>query len=173
MLPFLSSGYESSLAREFKPGILLIEGVIGPLTFQSIKNYAATQKVHSIVLNSQGGLIDNAIEIADYIQRNSIDTYVLNYCESACVIIAVSGNQLYANSDAKFGFHQSAVLTSYESQLTQAMSNEGTLQMIEALAYYGVPPEILAWINKTKSKDMVYFSGEELYDYGLNLQLID
>lgn len=165
--------FESALAEEFKPGILLIDGQIGPSTFQSITDYASNHKVNSIVLYSQGGLINNAIEIAEYIQRNVIDTYVLDYCESACVIIAVSGKRLYASSDAKFGFHQSVALTNSQSQIAQAISIEGTLKMEEALAYYGVPPQVLKSMNKTQSKDMAYFSGAELHNLGLPIELID
>lgn len=165
--------YDSALADELEPGYLMIEGVIGPLTLPSIKSYASDHELYGIFLESHGGLINHAIDIADYVQRNSLNTYVINSCESACVIIAVSGNQLYASPDAQFGFHRAAAATTSEGEYAQAISVDGTVKMREVLSYYGVPADILSLMNQTDNDKMTYFSGVQLYHLGLVGKLLD
>lgn len=165
--------YDSALAHELEPGYLLIEGQIGTLTLASIEAYATQHALQGLVLQSHGGLIDSAVDIADYLQRNAVDTYVFHYCESACVIIAVGGDRLFASPAARFGFHQASAPTRSSSEFAQAISIDGTIRMREVLAYYGIPSDILNAMAHTRNSDMAYFSGAELYHRGLVAQLLD
>jgi len=167
-----SQNYPSATAYEIKTGYLDIDGPIGPKTLDSIKEYATKKPVYGISITSDGGLIDYAKEIGEYIIKNQIDTYVFSHCASACVPIALSGKTSYAKPEAKFGFHQGSALSKRKNQYAQAIGIDGTNKLWELLEDLGVSVKILNDMKETPSNSMSYYTGQELYDDGVIDSLI-
>jgi len=164
--------YPSALVEVIKPGYIKLSGTIGPKTFSSIKQYANENIINGLLINSGGGLIDQANLIGKYLKSNGIDTYVFDHCESACVIIALSGKTLTAKSYAQFGFHQGKSISNFENQYTEFIDLEATKDLKLSLSRLGVPKAILEAVDSTASDSMVYYNGRELHQLGLidNLQ---
>ena len=155
-----SSNY--SQFEEVAPNALMLNGHIGPQTYESLLSFAHNGTANRIILNSPGGDIGSAIAVAQWVSNNQVPIFVEGICSSACVIIAVSGSHLYASKNAKFGFHQGAASSSINSQHTKYIGLVATEIMETELKSRGVPEEILYWVRKTPSDGMHYLTASEL-----------
>ncbi len=61
--------------------------------------------VSTVVLASQGGWLREGRLLADVIRRRGLNTYVEDYCASACTIAFLAGKERAADPRAKIGFH--------------------------------------------------------------------
>jgi hypothetical protein len=84
--------------------------ISGPLGFgiskavsDQLRLYPSVKLIH---LNSQGGRILEARNLAELIQERGLATYTATGCYSACVIAYAAGTERLIASQAKLGFHQ-------------------------------------------------------------------
>lgn len=155
-------------------GYLKIDGFLGRETVESINNYVRENDFKGIIINSQGGIIDDAIDISNLIKNYEIDVYVQDSCESACVIIATSGVRLYAYRNSQFGFHRAGLPSNNkQNQSYQFGSLLGTEEMTDTLRGNGIPQDILESMNRTDHDSMIYYSGLDLYQKGIVTNLLD
>ena len=146
---------------------LVLNGAIGANTYDyMVQEFNRTKPVR-IVVNSPGGLIGEALEIAEFIKGRSISVYVFDVCASACVIIAAASPNLTASSKAKFGFHQGAALVVSENSLSKLTSLQATEVLLDALRGEGIPEEILDEAQKTAPGEMYFVTAQQLYDAGV------
>lgn len=75
-----------------------------PQTFQAA--LAAAPDVQIVRLESPGGHILPAMQIADIIHERGLDTFVGRFCASACTIAFLAGRQRWLAPEARLGFHQ-------------------------------------------------------------------
>lgn len=160
--------------EEIGDGYLLIDGYLGKTTVQSLNAYLSKNSLIGIILNSQGGIIDDAKSISKSVKDHRVNVYVKDRCESSCVIIATSGQKLFAYRNSQFGFHKAGLPASKKnSQNVQFVSSMGSQEMTEALAKNGVPIDILNKMNETSNDSMAYYSGLELHQKGVVDNLLD
>ena len=65
------------------------------------------KEIDTLVLKSEGGLIEVANNMADLVIDAELDTMVEENCESACVTIFLAGKNRVMEIGAKIGFHAS------------------------------------------------------------------
>ena len=65
------------------------------------------QNIKILVLNVDGGMIEEAMDIADIVIDAELDTHVEHACESACVTIFLAGTKRSLALGGKIGFHKS------------------------------------------------------------------
>ena len=65
------------------------------------------KRIDTLVLKSEGGMIQVADNMADLVIDAELDTYVEENCESACVTIFLAGRNRIMDIGAKIGFHAS------------------------------------------------------------------
>jgi hypothetical protein len=148
-------------------GFAVLDGEIGHETLSTLRNVVDYERISILFLRSEGGLIEIGIEIGKLLKLNRMAVFVPENCESACVIIALSGEQLYVAPDARFGFHRGSAVASNNSQLGRFIGNAATEDYVLALGALGVPESILAITRATPSNDMHYLSGDEMISIGL------
>jgi len=146
---------------------LILNGVIGANTYDYMVQEFNRNEPVRVVVNSPGGLIGEALEIADFIKRRSISVYVFDLCASACVIIAAASPNLMASSKAKFGFHQGAALVVSDNSLSKLTSLQATEVLLDALRGEGIPEEILDEAQRTAPGEMYFVTAQRLYDAGV------
>lgn len=144
-----------------------LNGQIGTSTFASLVSVYDNYGLEVLELDSQGGLIKDAIEMAEFVQHNRIFTVVSGECASACVLIAISGRKLFTKSNAKFGFHNAASVSQNQSERGKLTSQIGSETMFDFLKSRGIPDTILKKAKKTPASSMFYVSGADLIRYGL------
>ena len=172
----LSFEYTESLSFEEYQGSSVVyreknwgyfNGTIGTSTFSSLKSIHDTYGLKVLELDSQGGLIGDAVKIAEFIKSNKIFTAVNERCESACVLIAISGRKLFVKPSAQFGFHNASSLSQTQSERGKLSSQVGSEVMFDFLKNKGIPDRILKRAKQTPASSMFYVSGADLIRYGL------
>lgn len=146
---------------------IFIEGAIGGNTYEDILKKIKPQNITKITIISPGGLIDEAVKIGKFVERERIPVHVIDFCASACVIIASSSQRLTATPNSLFGFHQGATIVDSESSLSKYLSLEATNVMVEALRNNGIPLSILDAAVETKPSDIHYVSAERMLELGV------
>jgi hypothetical protein len=107
---------------------------------------AEAPQARVVRLNSPGGHIKAALEIADMIRARNLDTYVSRMCASACTIAFLAGHQRFATETARLGFHQA-----HGPGLSPADSNQ-LLQ--EVYQKFALPPAFVAHVLRTQPQDL-------------------
>ncbi|MBE0471120.1 MAG: hypothetical protein IBX55_16615 [Methyloprofundus sp.] len=99
------SDYELKLSDDGR--LIHLEGGIGfGLSKQFNQIIKRNPQVKGVVLDSTGGRLYEARELSKIILNESLDTYTVKGCYSACVVAFLSGNKRYLAEGAKLGFHQ-------------------------------------------------------------------
>ena len=144
-----------------------LNGVIGTATFASLVSVYHDFGLEVLELDSQGGLIKDAVEMAEFVESNGIFTAVSGECASACVLIAISGSKLFVTSSAQFGFHNASSISQNQSERGKFSSQLGSETMFDFLKSKGIPDTILKRARETPASGMFYVSGADLIRYGL------
>jgi hypothetical protein len=113
-----AADFESADMVPVAPGGLSIVGTIGT-TFMS--DFRAAENKHGafswIELTSPGGLVSEALALAELVETRRTKVIVRGECASACVLIAVASSESYAEADAAFGFHRSSPVAEIQSEI--------------------------------------------------------
>jgi tetratricopeptide (TPR) repeat protein len=139
-----------ALAAKFRAGLknglscITISGVITPNDsrgFIAMANRSrnAGQPARLVLLNSTGGNLYEAYQIAKYIDQNRMDTLVegSKICGSACFLIFISGRNRHADPGSGMFVHR---VNEYNRDTDQARS--ATIDLNNAYRHYGVPDKI-------------------------------
>jgi hypothetical protein len=124
--------------------IISVEGLIGPRISQKINDALNSHyRIDSISITSPGGLLDEALEAASVIEhRNHLAVVAHKQCDSACIIVLMSGAKRFADWDLNFGFHSLSLIPSLES-LDEASLKAFIREVNGYLVTRGVPQEII------------------------------
>jgi ATP-dependent protease ClpP protease subunit len=150
---------------------LSIDGPIGSLTLETVNQIANSTDIKFVQLNSGGGLIETALDIASFVDKNNISTVVNGECASACVLIAISGKQLLVSRSARFGFHNASSIGQPGSELGKYSSMMASKTMFSYLMRRGIPRDIIREAETTPANEMYYVNGVDFIQRGLAVQL--
>ena len=163
-----------SIDVDIAANIISISGIIGPNLAAVLKDHLTIHSdIHTIVINSPGGLVDEALAAARFIQTLPNAVVVAHdTCNSACLIILMSGASRVADWNMKLGFHASAPITTLDEVAVQAGSTLGD-ESYSYLIQRGVPPTIVnkAKVNGPSQLELV--PAIDLVDYGALTGLVD
>ena len=140
----------------------------GNLTMRSATNFknalASQQNTRAVVLESGGGTVASALEIAKIVQKKGLITFVPegSYCASACSIIFFSGKQRLA--EGKLGVHQMSStgpvnLSGFQFLLADVMS---------AFDSFDVDDRVMQVMLRTPPEEMYFFSEVEKQTWQIN-----
>ncbi len=158
--------YDSTeVAYDPASSTIRVDGTIGP-SFSS--KIADILEVHAGVLNleisSAGGLVDQALDVAEMVESARLTTIAREECNSACILVLMAGSERYADWNLSLGFHAASPITELPS-----LNSED-----EALVYLrrrGVPHEILA--VSAGSTELTMVPGSRLVRDGALSGLLD
>lgn len=113
-----------------------------------------------IILDSRGGLVSDAVQMARYIRRDlKAVTEVQGECWSACVMIFAGGIQRYAGPNADFRVHRAAV----DGQDNYATSN----RLAGEYTILGVPRYIINLMMDTPAMSFTQLTDQDLIGWAL------
>lgn len=115
--------------------------------------------VRTIWLDSPGGHLQSAEQVARIIRTRGLDTYVARGCASACTIAFLGGKHRTISPDAKLGFHQARVPGLPPSQ------SDPVLQ--RTYLSYKIPDGFIAHVLDTPPTALWIPSDEELRAAGI------
>ena len=123
--------------------------------------------VATIRLNSLGGNLKEAIQLADVVRYARTATAVLGgkKCASACFIVFAAGNEKYAHYSAWIGVHGAS-----DSQGNETIqSNAATVTMAKVVKELGVPASIIGKMVVTPPDQMVWLTIDDLKAMGASM----
>jgi len=117
----------------------------------------ATPEAQWLVLDSNGGRVLEAQQLARKVRARGLDTYVRRQCASACTFVYLAGKTRAASPYARIGFHQPSFVG-----LNAMGQQEITVAMLNDYRIAGLPPEFVRRIAQTPSSQMWYPRSDEL-----------
>lgn len=145
--------------------VVRIEGEITP---EVANSFTALLKgkpdVKVVSLNSPGGRVFPALEIARAIKAGSLSTSIPrgDECYSACSLVFLAGNERVA--EGKLGVHQISGVS--DPSLTQSAIG----RIYEDLVTFNAPSYLVSRMLRTPPDDMYVFSPEELERNSINIR---
>jgi hypothetical protein len=140
---------------------LLLQGALGTgSTAEVIKVLATAPDVRLIMLNSHGGRLREAEQLAKLVRERSLNTYVETQCLSACTYVFLAGADRAATPNAKIGFHQ----PSFPGMRSE---DAGLRNMLDVYRSAGISEGFLDKVRDTSSNSMWYPTRDELIENGV------
>lgn len=143
---------------------VLLDGeitVATPLDLRRALSLRPDAKV--LVLSSPGGLVASALIIADDVHRLGMSTFIPDGfgCYSACAFIFLAGHSRVDSGE--LGVHQMASDVPDPSGVQYS-----TADILDALATFDVPPEVITRMLRTPNESMYVFTKDEVVSMGIN-----
>lgn len=154
-------------------GVLAAQGSIDPGSAGRLaaELEARGEYVKVVSLNSPGGALDEAIEMAKLVRGRDIDTKVADgaLCASSCPLFLAGGLTRTVDLKAAVGVHQFYAATEMPTAPAQAMADAQmtTARISRHLIEMGVDPALWLHALDTPPQALYYFSPEELTKYRL------
>ncbi len=128
-----------------------------PQTFIAV--LAQAPGVRTIRLDSPGGLVQPAMEVASIIKARGLDTYVERFCASACTLAYLGGRHRFLGPAARLGFHQ--------AQAPNTPPERADPVLRQAYTASGVPPAFIDHVLHTPPQTLWFPTPKELTDAGI------
>jgi hypothetical protein len=143
---------------------LYLEGDIEPGDFDKFAPLAAKlPPKSSVALNSNGGLIREALMIGEMIRAKKLDTVALNVCASACGLIWVAGIRHGGFVDSHIGFH-----SAYRNDTGQVSGGANAL-VGAYLSRLGFSTSAIYYMTKTDPESMEWLTLEKARELGIKV----
>src|SRR6185369_12618268 len=95
-LRLIRDGSEAEIAGGLKFGVAA----------QAAALFASAPNLKVLHLNSPGGRVGEAIELAELVRARGLATYSATSCVSACTVVFAAGRERYLRAGARLGFHR-------------------------------------------------------------------
>ncbi len=98
--------YKITLSEDKKA--ILIAGKFEMGIYYDVKKIFNLNKstVKALIYKSYGGLLNESDQLYKLAFKNKLNTYAIDFCNSACTVAFMGGNVRYAQRGTEFGFHQ-------------------------------------------------------------------
>ncbi len=163
---------QPAIGQEVAGGTVSVSGaeirIDGPITQAVAETFIQQLRVHSSVttvsMNSPGGSVFPALDIARSISLAGLDTTVRtdDECFSACSFVFLAGRERIAQG--LLGVHQVSGID--DPSLTQSAIGS----IYEELVGFNTPSYVVARMLRTPPEDMYIFSPEELERHSINIR---
>ncbi len=179
--PVLASPEALSAPARFElvsGGRLVLEGAIDA---GAAERFAAEidkrgDYVNTVVLNSPGGSVGDALAISGMIRDHGFSTFVESggYCASSCPLILAGGIDRTVATDASVGVHRVSAASSRAMSAQDGMDNAQRVsaEIQRTLVEMGVDPHVWMHAMETPKEELFYFSPEQLMTLQLATRLI-
>ena len=153
--------FQSPYAFRILSGGTVVE-VSGSFSWAMPQNLVAVlaqaPRARTVWLESPGGLVKPALEIAAIIRARGLDTYVARFCASACTLAYLGGQRRSAAPAARLGFHQ-AHAPGIPPEAADPL-------MRRSYEKYGIPSGFIDHVLHTSPKSLWYPTHAELRGAG-------
>jgi membrane-bound ClpP family serine protease len=136
--------------------VLMVSGIIGPGAHRQFQAALWRANPKLVVLDGPGGVLGEAILIAEEVRRRGLSTVVTNNrsCASACAIVFLSGRTKYMGAGANVGLHSASFADGRADP-------EATQLMAAYLSQLGVPDGTLRRMARTAPSDIRWLTQAE------------
>ena len=164
-----TGGYELSIQENN----LLLDGKFSygiSKDFEQLLN--ENPQVKTIAFFSQGGKNHEAKKISSIIKKRGLNTYVPEYCVSACATAFIGGQKRLMSSKALLGFHRGKP-THNKKKFSEEEEKDNLYDTIKFYKENGIDKEFVKRFHRTPPEEMWYPRDEELLKQGVVTEIID
>lgn len=142
--------------------VLLVSGVIGPGAHHQFEAALSQGSPELVVLDGPGGVLGEALLIAEEVRRRHMSTLVApnRSCASACAVVFLSGSTKYLGAGAAVGLHSA-------SYADGRADPEATELMAAYLRQVGVPNSTLRRMAMTAPNEIRWLTRAEQQAIGI------
>jgi hypothetical protein len=119
-----------------------------------------TPSVTTIVIDSKGGMLQEASLLARSVSQYGLDTYVNQECSSACTFVFLAGRHRCVAEGARLGFHAASYVRDLSRKTFQSIADYQRDLYVKA----GLPGPFVNTIMATPSSRVWYPSRQELLE---------
>ena len=123
-------------------------------------------KVKTITFFSQGGLEYEARNISSIIKERGLNTYVPEYCVSACTSAFIGGKKRQMSSKALLGFHQGKSALN-NNKFSEEEAKDNLYDTIKFYKQNGIDKEFVKRFHRVPVEEMWYPRDAELLKQGI------
>ena len=152
-------------------GVLFLNGTIEKGMYTNFRQAITENKIHTIVLNSLGGNVEEGLNIAGTVFDKGIKTYIPKgyECFSACSFIFLAGSERFALGE--LGVHQAAFSDDVSKEkaaigAVTTVSQLTTADILLRLGEFNTPRFVEQRMLRTAPEDMYIFNEKELNKIG-------
>lgn len=119
-----------------------------------------------VIVDSNGGLVDEAMSLGRWIRKQGLNTAVAHNCASACVEVLAGGKERLVGLKAQVGIHQINITNpDYDS------AEAGQYSVAKSADYFsrmGVDSNIVIARSSVPPEEMKWLTSQELYGWDLS-----
>jgi len=119
----------------------------------------AAPQAKKLVLTSPGGRLQEGELLANLVRTRHLDTYVDEYCASACTYAFLAGHERAATPQARIGFHRP--YSPFGGKTIDAIAGD---DMMERYREAGLPDWFVKRVSETPSESVWYPTEQQLAD---------
>jgi hypothetical protein len=127
--------------------------------------------IKTVVLNSPGGSVADALVIATMIREAGFNTEIApgSYCASSCPLVFAGGKERLAAADASIGVHRVFAADTTVGTPASGMDNaqQVSAECQRFLLEMGVDPRVWIYAMETPKDELFYFTSDELMKLNL------
>jgi hypothetical protein len=128
-----------------------------------LKSILQNEAVVGLEIRSDGGSLEEGLDIARVVRDKGLVVYASKECDSACALIFLAAKERYIGRRCRMGVHS----VSNDRGKEDGDSIRTTVQMSRLLVGIGVPHSIIGKIVATPPAKMTYLDNRDLA--GLNV----
>lgn len=143
--------------------VLRLLGDVREGDYGRLKSALQNQPVVGLQIRSDGGSLEEGVDIARVVRDKSLIVYASGECDSACALIFFAARERYMDRKSKIGVHSVANDRGRED----ADSARVTIRMSRLLAGLGVPHSVIGKMVATPPARITFLDSHDLV--GLNV----
>jgi hypothetical protein len=121
-------------------------------------HFRKTAAVVGLDLSSDGGIVEEAVPIANLARQNRLSVYVAEKCSSVCVFVFFAGAKRYRAHNSRIGVHSVSNSRAIEDQSSIRL----TLKLARLSAKLGAPESAIGKFVTTRPSNITYLDEGDL-----------
>ncbi|MEQ9575339.1 MAG: ATP-dependent Clp protease proteolytic subunit [Rhodospirillales bacterium] len=127
---------------------LEFSGFLNPTSVNKVIDALDAEPQRRIIfITSEGGLLDNAFDLADVVQKRQIQVVAQTNCASACLLVLAAAHERYAQPGTQLLFHRPAPLAEIMSPGADKALAMQEREYFRRFRDYGVPEASLRLLS--------------------------
>lgn len=144
--------------------------IVGPIGPNLMRDFMELERqggsIEAIEITSEGGLVDQALQLARYVEARRTKVVVRGQCSSACILIGIASPESYADADAVYGFHRPSALADLSSEIAIYFTEQSKETFHAFLKQHGVPESVLVEAAKHGRESLYEVSARDMAKFG-------
>jgi len=158
---YAKGGYEVTVDESYE-NTILVKGEFNRGISNELESVLENNpQTKTITFNSPGGLEFEARNVSLIIKERGLNTYVPEYCVSACVSAFIGGKKRQMSSKALLGFHQGSP-SLYKNEFTEDEVKDKLYDTIKFYKQQGVDKDFVMRFYRTPPDEIWYPNVQEL-----------